>query len=73
MPKNNYFLACSFLFQSFSIALFLVYNLYKIKMQLTAQPRTKNDHCAPSFIVLSLKKQKLNIWAYRNLFVTLQR
>ena len=73
MPKNNCFLACPFLFQSFSIALFLVYNLYKIKMQLTAQPRTKNGHRAPSFIVLSLKKQKLNIWACRNLFVTLQR
>ena len=41
MPKNNCFLACPFLFQSFSIALFWVYNLYKIKMQLTAQPRTK--------------------------------
>lgn len=41
MPKNNRFLACPFLFQSFSIALFLVYNLYKIKMQLTAQPPTK--------------------------------
>ena len=49
MPKNNYFLAYSFLFQSFSIALFLVYNLYKIKMQLTAQPRTKKSPLHPKF------------------------
>ncbi len=49
MPKNNCFLACPFLFQSFSIALFLVHNLYKIKMQLTAQPRTKKWPLRPKF------------------------
>ena len=49
MPKNNCFLAYSFLFQSFSIAIFLVYNPYKIKMQLTAQPRTKKWALRPKF------------------------
>ena len=49
MPKNNCFLACPFLFQSFSIAIFLVYNPYKIKMQLTAQPRTKKWPLRPNF------------------------
>ena len=49
MPKNNCFLVCPFLFQSFSIALFLVYNLYKIKMQLTTQPRTKKWLRRPKF------------------------
>ena len=49
MPKTNCFLACPFLFPSFSIALFWVYNLYKIKMQLTAQPRTKKSPLRPKF------------------------
>ena len=49
MPKTNCFLACPFLFPSFSIALFWVYNLYKIKMQLTAQPPTKKWALRPKF------------------------